>query len=1216
MNHKSALFTLLSACFLSASANSDRMWEMYMQKITNTVPSRGTNTKADQQNFFREHGTAPKFSKIFHIDSGIKVQKTLFLASEDSYVTLKGTITRSGIKADLIPIQYFTSKRIKQSGKKFLTLLHDNKYQCVISMTSSRDLFIDLNAQSKAQLQTMLKNGLIWLEINPSRKNKLFTDIFPVNTWKNPVFDMPDNTKIYIRKIGKGTAGILRFPFNRGETDYFTVFQAYQHVLAQNGKLATTMNNGQVAYINKNTPYVANYEAEFVDEVRKTRYNLSGKVQLKKNGFFVPAAPKKMPFGEYLAKVRLWDPGKRNSVSCAGKFSNSPVGALKAIEVPEKISRKTQHIKGKLQFRRPHSGGKLKIRILNPEYRYLPFVQAVNNISPGTGTFTFDLPVDYDFLHANFGYIEAEFTPANGRSTIIRQLFCAPRSIPEMHNDYLQMLWGMPSLRNEWLVFVKSAQKYGFNSLQEGHYHHKETYRKKMIALGQSGLPVFLEYLAGDTTFGHWGYKTKKHEFRHDLANRKFRREIASQCRMRANDLVPFGIAGYACGEEIGMGTDELCFLPAPQYLFSKWSLKKYGSLEKLNKVWGTSYKDPDDIRGILHADLRKRDPDRPAQWLDFRMFMEELYNSLMETEFFSPFKKAEPEVAAGYNAGPYTDVPTQALNAARLGKTINFSIEYQPGFLGRAIDLSGFDMLSGRNIPYLYVVGGYPNHYQKTDANYDYRNWYAVLHGARGFAWYSSQDNSRYAKFSGRYMPRGEAICIARTSHDLRHGFGKFLMNSKPQIRAGIYYSRLSRYMISHLNLRYDADPQAKAALEAANAEAMRKDPGILGFVPQEKNCGLKSLSRAIPYMKILMEQSGERWKLVFEDQLLNGELDNRYDILCLPATIILSAQEIKALRRFVEKGGVLIADVMTGWYDEYGNPNPLRKEIDELFGISRTYTLPDFTCQKVKIGKDLQISVYRGETVIPQSGNTGTENLMIVKKHGKGSTLYTGGFFTERIFNGLNTPIIPEVIRSKIASLVSTRDVKLITAENKAIPGITGVEISDYTSGQVRMLIFQRRFGCTAEKVTQLKFKQKYHIYESRAKKYIGFLDTIPFRMPDAGRTIVYSLLPYKVESIGLQPSRTTYRPGEKGKITVSLRGSGKNIGAGHVIALRVFRPDGTEEYRMEKNLLLKGNSGILYLPFLPDDPAGTWKIVAADVISGIQKTLTVELKNTKQY
>lgn len=1212
MTYKLALFSFLSACLFSVSANPDRMWDLYMQKIINSVPGRGTNSKADQQVFFREHGKAPQFSEIFKIDPQFRAPKTLFLATEDTYVILKGSITRSGIKADLVPIQYFTSKRIKGTGKDLIALLRDGGYRCVISMANSNQIFINLDAQSKAQLQILLKNGLRWLEINPSRRNKLITDLFPAHTWKKTAFETSDKTKFAIKKIGNGAVGALFFPINRGETDYFTIFQAYQHILSLDGKLAAALDNGQVSYHSKNAPYTAVYSAEFFDEVRKTRYTVSAKVQLKTKGSFALAVPKNMPSGEYMVKVRLWNPDRKASVSCAGKFSNLPSGTLNAIELPAKFSRKAGIIKGKIQFKPFHSGGKLKIRLLNPEYRYLPFTLQQNDIKPGIRTFPFALPVDYDFLHANFGYVEVEFTPKAGVSTIRRQLFCAPRSIPEMHDDYLQMLWGMPGIRNEWPAFIRSAQRYGFNSLQDGHYHNKETYQDKMIALGRHGLPVFLEYLAGDTTFGHWGYRNKKHEFRNDLGNRRFRKRIAALCRMRAEDLTPFGVAGYACGEEIGLGTDELCFLPAPQYLFGKWSLKKYGSLKKLNEVWGTSYQDPDDIRGILHADLRKRNPDRPAQWLDFRMFMEELYNSLMEKEFFESFKKADKDVAAGYNAGPYTDVPTQGLNAARLGKTINFSIEYQPGFLGLFMELSGFDMLAGRDVPYLYVVGGYPNHYQKTDANYDYRNWYAVLHGARGFAWYCSQSNSRYSKFSGRYMPRGEAMSIFRTSQDLRRGFGKMLMNAKPRIRAGIYYSRLSRYMISHLNLRYDADPQARAALEAANAEAMRKDPGILGSVPQQKNCGLKSLSRAIPYMKTLMEQSGERWKLVFEDQLLSGELEKRFDVLCLPAVLVLSEPEIKALQRFVQKGGVLIADTMTGWYDKYGNPNPLRKEIDKLFGISRKYTLPDFTCQKVQIGSKTNVSVYRGESVVPQRGASGPANLLIVKKYGKGATMYLGGFFTEKIFNGLNTPLIPEVVRSRTASLLSPRDVKLMVG-NKAIPGITGVEISDYKSGPVRMLIFQRRFGCPAENVTTLHFKQKYHVYESRSKKYPGYRDAIPFRMPDAGRNIIYSLLPYKVDAVILKADRNRYVQGEKAKVAVSLRAAGKTVGNGHVIALRVYRPDGAEEFRMEKNLLLKGNSGIFVLPFLPDDPAGTWKIDARDIVTGIQRTLTIELKKT---
>lgn len=1214
MRLHTALFFLL--CSIGpATVFSGELWDQCVKKIAADVPRRGTNTKADQQNYFREHGTLPQFSETFRIDSHIKAPKTLFLASEETYIILKGVLNRSGIKADLVPYHYFTHKNMPSSGKKFLTFLQNGGYGCIVSMVNPSAPALKWDPQSKTQIQTMQQNGLKWLEIDPSTKNGNCTVFFPGNEWKNPRFETADGSKYYAKPIGKGTFGVLRRPLTHDEADYFAVFQAYQHILMQDGKLALAWKDNQVSYCNNGSPFTAEYEAEFFDEVRSVRYKKSGKVKIGKKGTFTPAYPAKMPFGEYQVKIRLWNVDKSASVSGAGRFSSLSSGALKSVELPEKFTRSTPCISGKIQFKKSHAGGKLKIRLLNQEQKYLPFSFEQKNIKSNIAACAFTIPVDYDFLNGNFGYVEAEFTPGSGCSTVMRQLFFAPHAIRDQHDDYLQILWGMPYIRNEWRAFVRMAQKYGFNSISDGHYHNPKTYKGKMVELGRSGLPVFLEYLIDDTTIGHWGYRNKNHLYRVDLGNRKFRRNTAAASRQRAKDLVPFGIAGYACGEEIGMGTDELCFHPATQYLFGKWSLKKYGSLENLDRVWGTAYKESDEIRGILHRDLLKRDPERPAQWLDFRMFMEEMYNSLIEKEFFNVFKKADPEVAAGYNAGPYTDVPTQALNAARLGKTINFAMEYQPGFLGLSMEFSGFDMLSARNIPYLYVVGGYPNHYQKTDANYDFRNWYAVLHGARGFAWYRTLDDSRYSKFSGRYMPRGEIVLISRISNELRHGFGKLLMNATPRIRAGIYYSRLSRYMISHLDMRYDADPAARAKMEAANAEAARKDPGILGVQSHRKAGGLKCLFRAVPYMKALMEHSGERWKLVFEDQLLNGEVEKQYKILCLPGAIVLSEPEIKALRRFVENGGILIADTMTGWYDEYGNPNPLRSEVDALFGVTRKYNiLPDFSCQTILLNGKRKAPVYRGETLAPERGASGDGNLMIVRKTGKGATLYLGGYFTERVFNGLNIPLIPEEVRCRVTNLLDAGDIKLM-AGDRVIPGITGVEMSDYRSGAARMLIFQRRFGVKPEPVSALKFGRIYHIYDSRAKKYLGYHNAIPFRMPDTGRTVIYSLLPYKVDSLVLQADRKSYTPGEKGKITVSLRGTGKNIGAGHVIALRVFRPDGSEEYRMEKNLLLQDQSGILYLPFLPDDPAGTWKIQAEDIISGCSQNLTVQLTNRRK-
>ena len=71
------LFFVLCSSY-SVSVLSGELWDKCVQEIAAGVPRRGTNTKADQQNYFREKGTLPQLSEIFRIDTNIKAPKTLF----------------------------------------------------------------------------------------------------------------------------------------------------------------------------------------------------------------------------------------------------------------------------------------------------------------------------------------------------------------------------------------------------------------------------------------------------------------------------------------------------------------------------------------------------------------------------------------------------------------------------------------------------------------------------------------------------------------------------------------------------------------------------------------------------------------------------------------------------------------------------------------------------------------------------------------------------------------------------------------------------------------------------------------------------------------------------------------------------------------------------------------------------------------------------------
>ena len=1202
---KQILFILFFFPLFIFGGQDNSVWKEYSQKLVKRIPAYGKNSAKEVRSRFASAGETFPQEKIFLIPGTKKMPEALFVTGRNYYRLLKGTGERAGMTFDLAPYHYFSdsgypllphlqnNKQTEECDREFIKLLNRKNYGLLVTGTTSYRTPLLLN-KSLQELETKIRNGFCWLEIGDIKTSPILK-LFPYTERKTPLYSAPDGSKLFLKKIGKGRVAVLILQNQHHEGDYFRIYEAISAVTGMNNNIFATLQDEKISLHGaKNTENIR-CEFEFYDPVSRKKYKSSLNTNLADNIKITP--PADMPFTDYLCAVSLFKKDGTYIDGCAGYYSLADKGAVSDINVTVS-DRKKGVFQTTVTLNKNHSGGTLKLRLQDGLMRYLPFEES-RKISSGTLKADFSLKTDYSFLASNIGYAELTFTPDNRNNvTVRRQLFTAPLETSEQHSDYQQMMWILPKDRNNLDSFMESARALGFNAIVTGYYFKDEHYRQTMEMLSRYGMPVHLEYMMADNSvFGNFGARDKGNKHFIDLGNKNARNRVRRTVQHRAETLSQFGIAAYAASEEIGLGVDETCFHPAVQYLFGKWCEEKYGTVDKLNLAWGTKYSSFGNVKGILIADVLKKSPEHPGQWIDFRMFMEEMYNSLMEKEYFGAFQKKAPGSAAGYNAGPYVDVPTQGLNAARLGKTINYSCEYLPGFLGFNMTLSSFDMLSSRKIPYLYSVVGYPNAYQKTDANYDFRIWYTLLHGGRGNAWFSTYDDDWYSKFTDDGSPGGTMKMIAENSADALNGLGKFIIEAKKEVRSGIYYSRRSRYLRYYLQQKLTKNPEAKRKAEAALADAVKANPGILDSASDDSNA-FAVTDRAIPYMKSLAEDVGERWDLIFEDTLLSGEAAKKYNVIFLPAVLALSKEEVTALEKFVKNGGVLVADTMTGWFDENGNPNPDCERIASLFGIKfNSRELPLFPKQSVKLKNGKILSVYRGENISTAgSAEHDGNNLLISNKYGKGRTLYLNGYFSNIKLHRL--PEIHEFVRSKVKKLFPASNLKTFS-KTKETPGISGVEITRMAVGDALLYGFHRRFVKNEDDITEIRFNKKYHLYDPRTGKYFGFTDRVPFAIPEMGRFKAVSALNEKMDSVKVNVKKND------SKITITPKNEGIK---GHVFSYRVFRPDGKEEFRFKKNLL---SDKVFEIPFLADDPKGNWKCVIKDVLSGISTEISIENK-----
>ncbi len=85
-------------------------------------------------------------------------------------------------------------------------------------------------------------------------------------------------------------------------------------------------------------------------------------------------------------------------------------------------------------------------------------------------------------------------------------------------------------------------------------------------------------------------------------------------------------------------------------------------------------------------------------------------------------------------------------------------------------------------------------------------------------------------------------------------------------------------------------------------------------------------------------IEDVGLQYDFINYIDIVRGRMDlnDRFKVIILPKTICLSDKEADILKRYVEKGGVLIADYLCGIFDEHGKFRE-KGALDDLFGINR---------------------------------------------------------------------------------------------------------------------------------------------------------------------------------------------------------------------------------------------------------------------------------------
>jgi len=620
---------------------------------------------------------------------------------------------------------------------------------------------------------------------------------------------------------------------------------------------------------------------------------------------------------------------------------------------------------------------------------------------------------------------------------------------------------------------------------------------------------------------------------------------------------------------------------------FRKWLEDRYGIIEELNAAWDGEYAEWGDVRPLTGAQFRERgrDPRNLACWLDFRLFMSEIWARWTQYAF-DAVREVCPDGEVGM-AGIFAPSIWSGTNFWLHAKTANVGGRYN-GLQEEWYHSFDPDSRAGQ-------WGGYRP--LRPSAGNLLHPWRQLFHEGH-FTWYY-----KYYANPGSYAYQGAFNCdgtvhgmynaMIREHADIKEGIGRLLLRSD-WLDDGICF------------------PYSQATILANE---------------------FLDLPQTVYTAKSIVQNLGYQHRFLSYEQIADGQLrdpDRGVKLLFLPGITCLSLDEVTAIKDFVRRGGVLVADRLAGLRDNHGRTWPGGSPLDEVFGVDRTALGTPENGAVVFGGpsvpealKDREITVTVPETGIGlrrgKAWATGPNGAPVVVVHrygyGWGKAFYLNLDIGEYARMSGGGAVRPELVSEYHGNpeLVDAMDTifRLILAE----AGIQSPRVrvaSAEQAGSVGESFFwrnghQQYFSFLPSVKTtlpgEITWTEPGFVYDMRTGRRYGqtAVVTLPLQ---PGRALVLSHLPYEVTGVHItrtRPGSVAYRRGE----TVVLAATVTAVVSKpdhHVFRIEVTGPDGARRDAHCRNVDAPGGVATIEIPVALNAPPGQWSTTVRDVATGM--------------
>ena len=568
------------------------------------------------------------------------------------------------------------------------------------------------------------------------------------------------------------------------------------------------------------------------------------------------------------------------------------------------------------------------------------------------------------------------------------------------------------------------------------------------------------------------------------------------------------------------------------------WLKKRYGSLDALNRQWGSNFAGWKSVTPMTTDQAIARGDENFSAWADFKEWMDEAFARAIR-KGTDAVHAADPETLAAIEG---TQIPGWGgYDYSRLASAVDVMEVYDGGG-----NLEIVRSLNPKMIVLTTLAASGPK-----EAHWV---WRELLRGSRGLILWDP--DSGFANEDGSLGERGREA--APYFREIRSGLGALLINSERQTDPiAILYSPASLRSQWLLDWKPKGNAWATRDIKDSYEDANEARSSFEGFAN-------------------LFEHMGVHPRVVTDALIEQGVLE-KVRVLVLPHVIALAPGEADIIRKFVENGGAVIADVEPGIFDGHGR----------------------------KLATSLLSDVF---ATAETTGRLGT-----------GKAIFVSGAEAcsdEPAAEACRTSVLSA--RPRLEELGIKPALPVTAADNQPA---TDIETYVFRNGKVTIFALQRDLpvsesagareappGGAATSPFTLALPSPAFVYDLRQGKALGPTAQLDLALDPFAPT-VFAISDEPLPAPSIQGPREL-RPGQTGNFSFGLAGVSPTAIA--VLHTEVTDPSGRTVDKDSGNLIIPAGAGLLSRAFVLN-AAGTWHVRATDLLSGQTAAMAVEVSGS---